>query len=74
MDAEGNFTTVDDDFNSAAGMASMKGMQKLAQSTCYDSNADIFTDAGVVITGTWNADAAAAHFGENLEQIIALNL
>ena len=66
MDAEGNFTTVDDDFNSAAGMASMKGMQKLAQSACYDSNADIFTDAGVVITGIWNANAAAEHFGENL--------
>ena len=66
MDADGNFTTVDDDFNSAAGMAAMKGMQKLAQSACYDSNADIFTDAGVVITGIWNANAAADHFGENL--------
>ncbi len=66
MDAEGNYTNVDDDFNSAAGMAAMKGMQKLAQSTCYDSNADIFTDAAVVITGIWNANAAAEHFGENL--------
>ena len=66
MDEEGNFTSVDDDFNSAAGMAAMKGMQKLAQSACYDSNADIFTDAGVVITGIWNANAAAEHFGENL--------
>jgi len=66
MDQEGNFTAVDDDFNSANGLAAMKGMQKLAQSTCYDSNADIFTDAGVVITGIWNADAAAAHFGDNL--------
>jgi arabinogalactan oligomer/maltooligosaccharide transport system substrate-binding protein len=43
----------------------MKGMQKLAQSTCYDSNADIFTDAAVVITGIWNAEAAEAHFGAN---------
>ena len=66
MDQEGNFTSVDDDFNSANGMAAMKGMQKLAQSTCYDSNADIFTDAGVVITGIWMANAAAEHFGENL--------
>jgi hypothetical protein len=66
MDTEGNFTAVDDTFNSEAGLAAMKGMQKLAQSTCYDSNADIFTDAAVVITGIWNANAAAEHFGENL--------
>jgi len=66
MDQDGNYNNVDDDFNSAAGMAAMKGMQKLAQSTCYDSNADIFTDAAVVITGIWNANAAAAHFGDNL--------
>ena len=66
MNEAGEFTSVDDDFNSEAGLAAMKGMQKLAQSTCYDSNADIFTDAGVVITGIWNANAAAEHFGENL--------
>ena len=66
MNAEGKFTSVDDDFNSELGMIAMKGMQKLAQSPAYDSNADIFTDAGVVITGIWNANAAAEHFGENL--------
>ena len=66
MDQDGNYTSIDDDFNSAAGMAAMKGMQKLAQSSCYDSNADIFTDAAVVITGIWNANAAAEHFGANL--------
>ena len=65
MDTEGNFTSVDDTFNSAAGLAAMKGMQKLAQSSCYDSNADIFTDAGVIITGIWNAEAAEEHFGAN---------
>ena len=66
MDAEGNYNAVDDNFNSAAGLAAMKGMQKLTHSKCYDSNADIFTDAAVVITGIWAADAAATHFGENL--------
>ena len=66
MDTDGNFTAVDDDFNSANGLIAMKGMQKLAQSPAYDSNADIFTDAGVGITGIWNADAAAAHFGDNM--------
>ncbi len=66
MDAEGKFNAVDDTFNSAEGIAAMKGMQILAKSSCYDSNADIFTDAAVVITGIWNAGAAADHFGENL--------
>jgi len=65
MNQDGEFIAVDDDFNSDKGMIAMKGMQKLAQSTAYDSNADIFTDAGVVITGIWNAEAAEAHFGEN---------
>ena len=66
MREDGEFIGVDDDFNSAAGIAAMKGMQKLAQSSCYDSDADIFTDAGAIVTGIWNADAAAAHFGDNL--------
>ena len=66
MDASGNFTDVDDNFNSDAGVIAMKGMQKLTQSSCYDSNAEIFTDAAVVVTGIWNAGAAAKHFGSNL--------
>ena len=66
MTAEGEFNAVDDTFNSAAGLAAMKGMQKLAQSPSYDSNADIFTDAGAIVTGIWNAGAAAEHFGANL--------
>ncbi len=66
MNEAGEFTSVDDNFNSAEGLVAMKGMQKLATSPCYDSNADIFTDAGVVITGIWNAGAAAEHFGDNL--------
>ena len=66
MNEAGEFTSVEDTFNSEAGLIAMKGMEKLAKSSCYDSNADIFTDAGVVITGIWNANAAADHFGENL--------
>jgi len=65
-DEAGEFVAVDDDFNSAAGLAAMKGMEKLAKSTAYDSNADIFTDAGAIVTGIWNANAAADHFGANL--------
>ena len=66
MNEDGEFTSVDDDFNSDLGLIAMKGMEKLAKSPAYDSNADIFTDAGVVVTGIWNANAAAEHFGENL--------
>ena len=63
MDENGKFTSVNDNFNSDAGLVAMKGMQKLAQSSCYDSNADIFTDAGAIVTGIWNATAAEEHFG-----------
>ncbi|MBR2334600.1 MAG: extracellular solute-binding protein [Clostridia bacterium] len=66
MTSEGEFNAVDDTFNSPEGMVAMKGMQKLAQSPAYDSNADIFTDAGAIVTGIWNAGAAADHFGANL--------
>ena len=66
MNEAGEFTSIEDTFNSEAGLAAMKGMEKLAKSPAYDSNADSFTDAGVVITGIWNANAAAEHFGENL--------
>ena len=65
MDENGEFTAVDDDFNSAAGLAAMKGMQMLAHSPMYDSNADIFTDAAVVVTGIWNAENAETYFGAN---------
>ncbi len=65
MNEAGEFIAVDDNFNSAEGLVAMKAMQKLAKSPAYDSNADIFTDAGVVITGIWNAEAAEAHFGAN---------
>ena len=66
MDENGKFTSVHDTFNSPEGLVAMKGMQKLAQSSCYDSNADIFTNAGAIVTGIWNANAAAEHFGANL--------
>ena len=65
-DANGDFTSVNDTFNSDKGMIAMKGMQILAKSTAYDSDADKFTDAGVIVTGTWNAEAAKTHFGNNL--------
>ena len=68
--SDGEFVSVDDNFNSLEGMIAMKGMQKLAQSTCYDSYTDIFidafADAGAIVTGIWNAGLAREHFGDNL--------
>ena len=66
MNAEGKWTGVTDTYNSDAGVIAMKGMQILAKSPAYDSNADIFTDAVAIVTGTWNSKAAANHFGDNL--------
>lgn len=66
VNEKGAFISIDDTFNSPEGLIAMKGMEKLAKSPAYDSNANIFTDAGIVITGTWAAADAAAHFGENL--------
>ena len=65
MSEDGTFTAVSDNFNSPEGLIAMKGMQKLAKSPCYDSNADIFTNAGAIVTGIWNAETAESHFGEN---------
>ncbi len=66
VDGNGQFTGVNDNWNSDAGLVAMKGMQKLAQSDCYRPEIDTFSDAAVVITGTWATNAAKDHFGENL--------
>lgn len=63
---KGQFVSVDDTFSSANGLIAMKGMQILAKSPCYDSDADSFLDAAAIVTGTWNAKTAAEHFGDNL--------
>lgn len=62
----GEFIGILDDFNSENGLVAMRGMRMLAQSSCYDSNSDWFGDAGAIVTGVWNKDAALAHFGANL--------
>ncbi|MGM9642486.1 MAG: extracellular solute-binding protein [Eubacteriales bacterium] len=61
-----SFSSVDDDFNSEKGLVAMRAMRELTRSRCYDNNADVFTDAAVVVTGIWNAGAAKAYFGENM--------
>ena len=66
VDGSGNFVGVDDTFNSPQGMIAMRAMQRLARSQCYNSDANTFDRAGVVISGAWNEYAAAEHFGANL--------
>ena len=64
-DTAGNFTAVDDNFNSANGVIAMTGMAKLAQSSAYNSDADAYADSAVWINGMWNAAKAEEHFGAN---------
>ena len=66
MDEDGSFTAVDDNFNSDRGLVAMKGMSELAKSPYYSNNADIFTNAGAIVTGTWNSAKAESYFGENM--------
>lgn len=70
-DTEANFVSVNDTFNSDAGLIALKGMQKLLKSTAYNSSSSAADFAAavpsaVVITGTWGSAAAKEALGENL--------
>lgn len=64
------FTSVDDNFNSEAGLIALKGMQKLLKSPRYVSSS-VGTDFGaavpsaVVISGTWVANDVKDILGDN---------
>jgi arabinogalactan oligomer/maltooligosaccharide transport system substrate-binding protein len=65
-DANGKFTSIDDTYNSEAGLIAMKGMQKLAQAKCFNAdNEKVLTDAAVIITGTWAVNSVKEVFGDN---------
>ncbi len=69
--AKGDFTSVDDTFNSDAGIIAMRGMQHLVKSGNYvsSSSASDFaaaTPSAVVVSGTWAVNAAKEILGENL--------
>ena len=69
-DLYGNFTAVDDTFNSDKGLIALKGMQKVLKSSCYN-NSDAHADfsaaipSAVVISGTWGTPIAQAALGDN---------
>ena len=69
-DDSGKFTAVNDTFNSAAGLAAVKGMQKLLLSPAYNNSAaaDAFAAAvpsAVVVSGPWCAADVQKILGEN---------
>ncbi len=69
-DADANFVSVNDTFNSDAGLVALKGMQKLLKSTAYNSSsagADFAAavPSAVVISGTWAANDVKAALGDN---------
>lgn len=69
-DTEGNFASVNDTFNSAAGIIALKGMQKVLKSPAYNASAsaDAFSAAvpsAVVISGPWCASSVQEILGEN---------
>lgn len=69
-DLDGNFTSVDDTFNSPEGIIALRGMQKVLQSKAY-VNSSKHADFGaaipsaVVISGAWDAKTAQDILGEN---------
>jgi len=67
-DSDGNFTEVNDTFNSAAGLVAMEGLQKLVKSSAYhdsSSASDFSSGAAVVVSGTWDYPTAKAALGDN---------
>ena len=69
-DAEGSFVSVNDTFNSDAGVVALKGMQKLLKSPCYNSSSNgsdfsAATPSAVVISGTWALSEVKAALGDN---------
>jgi arabinogalactan oligomer/maltooligosaccharide transport system substrate-binding protein len=69
-DESGAFVSVNDTFNSEAGIIALKGMQKLLKSPVYNSssNAADFSAAipsAVLISGTWAVSDVKAALGDN---------
>ncbi len=69
-DENGNFTAVNDTFNSDAGVVALKGMQKLLKSSCYNSSSSgsdfsAAVPSAVLISGTWSLAEVKAALGDN---------
>ncbi len=69
-DSEANFVSVNDTFNSDAGLIALKGMQKLLKSDAHNSSSKAADFAAavpsaVVVSGTWETAAAKEALGDN---------
>ena len=68
-DSDGNFISVNDNFNSDNGLIAVKGMEKLLKSPCHKSSsaADEFANgAAIVVTGTWAYEDISKILGDNM--------
>ena len=59
-----NAIGVNDNFNSDNGLVAMKAMNWLANSGVWVDSADNFAGTGAIVTGIWNANAAAGEYGD----------
>ena len=70
-DADGNFVSVNDTFNSEAGFIALKGMQKLLKSSAFTASEAGTADfsaaipSAAVVSGTWDVNTAKEALGEN---------
>ena len=68
-DDDGQFISVDDNFNSENGLIAVKGMNKLVKSDFHlsSSSADEFNSgAAIVVSGTWDFEAVKGILGDNM--------
>ena len=68
-DADGNFISVDDTFNSPEGLIAVKGMKKLVDSDFHlssSSGAEFANGAAAVVTGTWDYVTVQGILGDNM--------
>ena len=68
-DEDGNFISIDDDFNSEKGLIAVKGMEKLVKSDYFLSSskaAEFANGAAIVVSGTWDFEDAKTILKDNL--------
>lgn len=67
---DGSFVSVNDTFNSDAGLIALKGMQKVLKSSAYNNSSagkdfGAATPSAVVISGTWDSATVKGILGDN---------
>ncbi|MCR5611985.1 MAG: extracellular solute-binding protein [Clostridiales bacterium] len=68
-DADGQFVDVNDNWNSDKGLIAVKGLEKLVKSDFHVNSAKVAefeSNAAVVVSGTWDYEAAKGLLGDNL--------